>query len=82
MEVVGDKGVVFKRRDAGDLQDKLQMLCDSREVVEKYKNVASDFIYQKYNWTDMAQKTEGLYKRLAQGYRDTFTIENDLEGKV
>ena len=30
----------------------------------------------------MAQKTEGLYKRLAQGYRDTFTIENDLGGKV
>ncbi|SOY31610.1 Capsular glucan synthase [Acetatifactor muris] len=82
MEVVGDKGVVFKRGDAGDLQDKLQMLCDSREVVENYKNVASDFVYQKYNWTDMAQKTEGLYKRLAQGYRDTFTIENDLGGKV
>lgn len=81
-EVVGDKGVVFRRGDIGDLQDKLQMLCDSREVVEKYKNVVSDFIYQKYNWNDVAKKTEELYKRLAEGYSDTFSIENAPGGKV
>lgn len=62
-EVVEDKGVVFKKSDVKDLQEKLQELCDNKALVRKYKIESADFICDKYNWDDVIEKTMMLYKR-------------------
>lgn len=60
-EVVEDKAVTFEKSNIEDLQKKLQWLCDSEEIVEEYKNTASDFICEKYNWDDVVERTLSLY---------------------
>ena len=62
-EVVEDKAVVFESSNVEDLREKLQTLIDDREIVQKYKNEAADFICGKYNWDDVVEKTLELYKQ-------------------
>ena len=61
-EVVEDKAIVFEKSNTEDLQNKLQMLCDDTELIEKYKENASDYICNKYNWNDVVDKTLELYR--------------------
>jgi glycosyltransferase involved in cell wall biosynthesis len=63
-EVVEDKAVVFRKSDVGDLQEKLQGLCDEPSTVQRYKDGAAEFINTKYSWDDAAKKTIKLYRRL------------------
>lgn len=60
-EVVEDKALVFRKSDVEDLRKKLQFLCDRKDIVEKYKMKAADFICQKYSWDDVVKKTMMLY---------------------
>ncbi|WP_338124795.1 glycosyltransferase family 4 protein [Faecalicoccus pleomorphus] len=62
-EVVEEKAVIFKKSNVLDLKQKLQALCDSPEVVKKYKAEAADFICKKYNWDDVVRKTLELYSK-------------------
>lgn len=62
-EVVEGKAAVFRKSDARDLREKLQMLCENGELVEKYREDAADFICGKYSWEDVTEKTLALYKR-------------------
>lgn len=61
-EVVEDKAVLFKKSNVDDLTDQLQMLCDTPDVVEKYKRDAADFICQRYNWDDVVDQILEIYK--------------------
>lgn len=61
-EVVEDKAVVFEKSNVEDLREKLQKLVDDREIVQKYKKEATDFICGKYNWDDVVERTLELYK--------------------
>lgn len=61
-EVVEDKAVVFEKSNVKDLREKLEWLVGHEEVVEKYKNEATDFICKKYNWDDVVERTLGIYK--------------------
>lgn len=60
-EVVEDKAVTFRKSDVEDLKEKLQMLCDDEQMVEKYKKEAMDFILKKYGWDDVVKRTLDLY---------------------
>lgn len=60
-EAVADKALHFKKGDVDDLAEKLQMLCDNKEIVEKYKNEASDYVCNRYNWDDIVDETLKLY---------------------
>ena len=60
--VVEDKALVFKKSDVDDLREKLQQACDKPKMVKKYKEVAADFICEKYNWDDVVEKTMELYR--------------------
>lgn len=62
-EVVEDKAVVFRKSNVEQLKEKLQDLCDHPEIVQSYKNSASDFICQKYNWDDVVNRTVALYQK-------------------
>lgn len=61
-EVVEDKAVLFKKSDVADLRKKLQNLLDHPEIVQKYKNDATEFICKKYNWDDVTRKTLALFR--------------------
>lgn len=60
-EVVEDKAVTFQKSNVQDLKEKLQRLCDDPSTVQKYKNVAADFICGKYNWDEIAGETLAVY---------------------
>lgn len=60
-EVVEDKAVLFRKSDTADLAQKLQMLCDSPELVEELKVQSSAFICRKYDWDDVVDKTLMVY---------------------
>lgn len=62
-EVVEDKAVTFQRNNVRDLIQKLQMLCDDRDLVEQYKQEAADFVCGKYSWDDTARRTIALYTK-------------------
>lgn len=62
LEVVEDKAVIFEKSNVEDLRKKIQILCDDSILVQKYKNVAADFICQKYNWDEIVKKTIELYE--------------------
>lgn len=61
-EVVEDKAVTFRKGNANDLSQKLQMLCDDESLVKKYKEQSQNFILNKYNWDDVTEKTLNLYR--------------------
>ena len=63
-EVVEDKAVTFAKGNVADLKEKLQWLCDERDVVEGYKREAADFICGKYNWDEIVEETLALYENL------------------
>ncbi len=63
-EVVGDKAAVFKKSDVSDLRKVLQALLEDPLAVEKYKENASDYICEKYNWDDAVNRTLQLYEEI------------------
>lgn len=65
-EVVGDKGVVFKKSNVVELHSKLQYLCDDRQVVDDLKSKASDYVCEKYSWDSVVEKTLNIYKNIQE----------------
>ena len=61
-DVVEEKGVTFRKSDAQDLKDKLQMLLDDANATQVYKKEAAEFILKKYNWDEVVDKTMELYR--------------------
>jgi glycosyltransferase involved in cell wall biosynthesis len=63
--VTEDKAILFEKSNVEDLTEKLQMLCNNEELVEKIKVGVDDFILGKYNWHDVALATKNLYKKVS-----------------
>ena len=61
--VIEDKGLTFKKSDVKDLTKQLQKLCDNKEIVNKYKKEAQEYILNKYSWDDVVDKTLELYRK-------------------
>ncbi len=61
-EVVEDKAVLFKQGNMEDLKDKLQYLCDNEKIVKGFKDTASDYICNKYNWDHITNETIKIYE--------------------
>lgn len=68
-EVVEDKGVVFKKSDISDLAEKLKWLLDNPQIVQRYKEQSSNFVLEKYDWDEIADKTVALYEGDLQNVR-------------
>jgi len=60
-EVVEDKAVAFSKGDTDDLKNSLQRLLDNPNIVARYKEGASEFICEKYNWDDVTERTLEIY---------------------
>ena len=61
--VAEDKAIYFQKGNIEDLAQKLKMLCDDGELVEKLKDGVDEFILNKYSWQDVAKETCELYKK-------------------
>lgn len=66
VEVVEDQAVVFRKSDISDLREKLQLLCDEPQTVEKYRKDAAAFIISKYDWNDITDRTLSLYSSVCR----------------
>lgn len=65
-DVVEEMALAFSKGNVSDLRDKLQLLCDSPEIVDKYKESAADFILRRHSWDDAVWKTLELYHNTSQ----------------
>jgi glycosyltransferase involved in cell wall biosynthesis len=61
--VAEDRAMYFKKGNVDDLAEKLQLMCDDSELVEKFRDGADEFILNKYSWQDVAESTCRLYKK-------------------
>lgn len=59
--VVEDHAMVFHWGNVEDLREKLQCLCDRPELVQRYREAASDFICARYQWDDVVRRTLAVY---------------------
>lgn len=66
VEVVESNAVTFKRGDIMCLKEKLEYLLAHEDVVQSYKSKSADFICNKYNWEDVAERTLELYSSKKQ----------------
>lgn len=62
VQVCGEYGVTFKKSNLDDLTNKLNLCLNSKSRFEE--NVISDYILKRYNWDDVVEKTEKLYKSI------------------
>lgn len=61
--VVEDKALIFEKSNVEDLKDKLQLLIGRQELVEQLRTQSADFILERYNWENVADRTIELYKK-------------------
>lgn len=60
-DVVGEKGVLFQHGQVNDLKQKMQMLCDKEEVVNRYRAEAAEYICERYDWGKIVNETLQVY---------------------
>ena len=60
-DVIGAYGKSFKQGNVEDLKAVLQELLHDPKQVDYYKNTASDYICEKYQWDAVIEKTLALY---------------------
>lgn len=61
-DVVQENGILFKTNNQADLKEKLQMLVENSDMVNTYKQNASDYICEKYNWDKIVEEILNLYR--------------------
>lgn len=62
-EVVEDKALIFQKSNVEDLREKLQDACEHPENVTRLKKEAADFVCKKYDWDDVVEKIQKLYRK-------------------
>jgi glycosyltransferase involved in cell wall biosynthesis len=63
-DVIGSMGYSFANADAADLARKLSMLLRDGNKVLKVRQFSADYILNKYNWDEIALKTDQIYRLL------------------
>jgi len=61
VEVVEDKGVVFKKGNVQALGSGLQQMMDAPQTVAQYQKTARSFILSKFSWGEVVDKTVRYY---------------------
>ena len=62
IDVVEDKALSFVKGDYQDLRDKLKMLLDDPELVQKYRKEAASYVCDKYKWDKVVEETLNVYR--------------------
>ncbi len=64
MEVIGSMGYSFIKSDVIDLTNKLSILIDDKNKVDKVRQFSSNYILNKYNWDKITAMTKQIYESL------------------
>lgn len=64
LEIVSECGISFVNKNINDLSDKLNYLLREPFIVEKTGKYAKKFVLKNYNWQDIVENTNNLYKNL------------------
>ncbi len=59
LQVIEDKGIVFKKSNINDLKEKLEDCLNEKHT--KTEDEISNYVLNKYNWDEVVKKTEKLY---------------------
>ncbi len=62
-EVCEENAIYFKKSNIDDLKSKLKFAIENENEVKKYKENASKYICDKYNWDSVVEQTLKLYKK-------------------
>lgn len=65
--VCGDCAVAFKKADVDDLEKKLRLVLDDRELVKNLKSSAADYVLSRFSWQKTADRTLDLYQKVLKG---------------
>lgn len=68
-EVLGDAGLYFAYRDAGDLAAQLRDLIDAPSTVARLRSAAESRARDKYSWEAVTDQYEAYFAELAAGER-------------
>jgi len=69
LELVKDFGFSFKSKDIRDLQEKLDQLISQPKLLKEKVGLAQKFIWENYNWENIAKKTDELYNDIVNGFK-------------
>ena len=61
VQVCGEYGTTFKKSNLDDLTHKLNLCLEGNNRFDS--ETISDYILDKYNWNDVVEKTERLYRK-------------------
>ena len=78
LEVIGnDRGFTFKTGDVDDLRLKLETLLspDKESLLRETAASAKKYVEKEYNWNDIVDKTEELYKNVLKGKTSKVAIK-------
>ncbi len=67
-EVIGNRGITFKRSNTESLRGMLQMLCDDPITVNRCRRGAAEYICGRFRWEDTVRKTLELYAGTEQEF--------------
>lgn len=62
-EVCEENAIYFKKSNIDDLKSKLSYVIENENEVKRYKENASKYICDKYNWNDVVEQTLKLYNK-------------------
>jgi glycosyltransferase involved in cell wall biosynthesis len=79
-DVIGSIGYSFKKSDVDDLEQKLNMLLENKSKVQKVRDLAAQYIINKYNWDRISINTKHIYMDIMGTKRkitDKWRLGND-----
>jgi glycosyltransferase involved in cell wall biosynthesis len=70
-EAIGDAGVTFVSKSSNDLANKLRLLLENEDLVNKYRKLAKEMLGEKYDWDQITKQYEILYQLLISKKQNT-----------
>jgi len=65
---IGKAGIYFKKNDVDDLKNKIELLLNSRSLIESYGRKALKRVMENYSWDKIANDYEKIYKNLCRKF--------------
>ena len=80
--VTEDRAIHFEKGNVDDLTEQMQLLCDNGEIVSALRNGVDEFILEKYSWSEVADTTYSLYKKLMCVIKRNKALESQKSKKI
>ena len=61
-QITGPASPAFQKSNVQDLRRQLQHLCDHPEEVNACRRGSAEYVFSKYSWNDIVQKTLAIYR--------------------